>query len=71
MTEYTGKWEKVENELAEIAHELTAMGDMVAILLTDYEDMEPETPKGIKIILLEIRKRIDGVRKVLDGQKGN
>jgi len=71
MAEYTGKWEKVENELAEIAHELTAMGDMVAILLTDYEDMEPETPKGIKIILLEIRKRIEGVRKVLDGQKGN
>jgi DNA-directed RNA polymerase subunit F len=71
MTKYTGKWEEVENELAEIAHELTAMGDMVAILLSDYEDMEPETPKGIKIILLEIRKRIEGVRKVLGGQKGN
>jgi len=71
MTKYTGKWEEVENELAEISHELTAMGDMVAILLSDYEDMEPETPKGIKIILLEIRKRIEGVRKVLGGQKGN
>ena len=71
MTKYLGKWEEVENELAEIAHELTAMGDMVAILLSDYEDMEPETPKGIKVILLEIRKRIERVRKALDGQKGN
>ena len=71
MTEYTSKWDEVENELAEIADELTAMGDMVAILLTDYEGMEPETPRGIKILLLEIRKRIEGVRKAFDGKKGN
>jgi hypothetical protein len=45
---------------------LTAMGDMVAILLLDYEDMEPETPRGIKILLMEIRKRIERVRKTLN-----
>ena len=61
------KREQVKNELAEIADTLTAMGDMVAILLTDYEDMESETPRGIKILLLEIRKRIEGVRKTLEG----
>jgi hypothetical protein len=60
------KYEQVENELAEIADELTAMGDMVAVLLSDYEDMEPETPRGIKLLLLEIRKRIEGVRKALN-----
>ena len=69
MTEHTNKWDDVENELADIAAELTAMGDMVAILLTDFEDMEPETPRGIKILILEIRKRIEGVCKVLNGKK--
>lgn len=58
--------EQIENELAEIADELTAMGDMVAVLLLDYEDMEPETPRGIKSLLLEIRKRIEGVREALN-----
>ena len=66
MTEYTSKCKQVENELAEIADELTAMGDMVAILLLDCEDMEPETPRGIKSLLLEIRKRIEGVQKSLN-----
>jgi Mg2+ and Co2+ transporter CorA len=28
--------DQIQNELAEIADTLTAMGDMVAILLTDY-----------------------------------
>jgi hypothetical protein len=62
----TSRCEQVENELAEIADELTAMGDMVAILLLDYEEMEPETPRGIKLLLLEIRKRIEKVRKALN-----
>jgi hypothetical protein len=59
--------ELVENELLEIAAELTAMGDMISALLLDAEDMEPETPGGIKILLVEIRKRIDRVRKALEG----
>jgi len=66
MTENTSKYEKVENQLAEIADELTAMGDMVGILLLNYEEMEPETPRGIKSLLLEIRKRIEGIRKILN-----
>jgi len=61
------KYEQVENDLLEIAAELTAMGDMVSVLLSNYEDMEPGTPRGIKILLVEIRKRIDGVRKALNG----
>ena len=54
--------EQIENELSEIATELIAMGDMVKVLLSDYEDMEPGTPNGIKILFMEIRKRLDGVR---------
>jgi len=51
MTEYIGKWEEVENELVEIAAELTALGDMIPALFLNIEDMEPGTPKGIKILL--------------------
>ena len=65
MAKQTEAREQVENELVEIALALTAMGDMVAILLTDYEDMEPETPRGIKILLLEIRKRIENLREYI------
>jgi DNA-directed RNA polymerase subunit F len=72
MTEHTSKVEQAENELIEIADELTAMGDMAAALFSDYEDMEPETPRGIKILLVQIRKRIDGVRNLLEGRfRGN
>jgi hypothetical protein len=67
MTEYTGKCEQVENELAEIAAELTALGDMIPGLFLNYEDMEPGTPKGVKILLTDIRKRIEDVRKYVGG----
>jgi hypothetical protein len=63
--------EPLENELLEIAAELTAMGDMVSTLLSDYEDMESGTPGGIKILFTEIRKRIDRVRQALTGSFGN
>jgi hypothetical protein len=59
--------EQVENELADIAAEITALGDMIPALLLNTEDMEQETPGGIKILLVEIRKRIEGLRKHLDG----
>jgi predicted nucleic acid-binding Zn-ribbon protein len=62
--------EPVENELFEIAAELTAMGDMVSVLLSDYEDMETETPGGIKLLLTDIRKRIDRARLALNGSSG-
>ena len=67
MTEYTGKCEQVENELTEIAAELTALGDMIPGLFLNYEDMEPGTPKGVKILLTDIRKRIEDVRKYVGG----
>jgi len=63
MTEYTGKCEQVENELSEIAAELTALGDMIPELFLNYEDMEPGTPKGVKILITDTRKRIEDVRK--------
>ena len=67
MTEYTGKWDEVENELAEIAAELTALGDMVPGLFLNIEDMEPGTPKGIKILITATRKRIEDLRKNMGG----
>ena len=67
MTEYTSKAEKVENELFEIAAEITALGDMVPCLFLDIEEMEPETPSGIKILLTDIRKRVDDLRKYING----
>ena len=67
MTEYTDKCEQVENELAEIAAELTALGDMIPGLFLNYEDVEPGTPKGVKILITDIRKRIEDVRKYVGG----
>ena len=67
MTEYTGKSEMVENELFEIAAELTALGDMIPDLFLNIEEMEPETPGGIKILLTDIRKRVDDLRKYIGG----
>jgi len=67
MSDHTSKTEKVENELAEIAAELTAVGDMIPGLFLNIEDMEPETPRGIKILLADIRKRVDDLRKYIGG----
>ena len=67
MTEYISKSERVENELFEIAAELTALGDMTPDLFLNIEEMEPETPKGIKILLADIRKRVDDLRKYIGG----
>jgi hypothetical protein len=58
--------EQLENELADIATEIIALGDMIPALLLNTEDMEPGTPRGIKVLLAEIRKRIEGLRKHLD-----
>jgi hypothetical protein len=58
--------EQVENELAEIAAEITALGDMIPGLFLNTEDMEPGTPRGIKILLAEIRGRINSLRKYVD-----
>jgi hypothetical protein len=67
MSEYRSPHvEQVENELAEIAAEIMALGDMIPGLLLNSEDMEPETPGGIKILLAEIRGRINSLRKYID-----
>ena len=67
MIDYTIKSEKVENELFEIAAELTALGDMIPGLFLNIEEMEPETPMGIKLLLADIRKRADDLRKYIGG----
>jgi DNA-directed RNA polymerase subunit F len=67
MAESTGKWDEVENELFEIAAELTALGDMIPGLFLNIEEMEPETPKGIKILIADTRKRIEDLRKYIGG----
>ena len=67
MTEYTSKWDEVENELAEIAAGLTALGDMIPGLFLNIEDMEPGTPKGLKILITDTRKRIEDLRKYIGG----
>jgi hypothetical protein len=67
MTEYTSKCDHVENELAEIAAELTAVGDMLPGLFLNYEDMEPGTPKGVKVLITGIRKRVEDVRRYING----
>ena len=69
MAEYRDKYDRVENELMEIAAALTAMGDMIQGLFLN-EEMEPGTSKGIKILIMGIRKRIDDLRKYVGG-KGN
>jgi len=53
--------DQMQNELAEIADELTALADMVPALF-NYEDMEKATPKGLKIIIMGIRKRVESLR---------
>jgi hypothetical protein len=59
------KWDEVENELADIAAELTALGDMIPCLFLNHEDMEPGTPSGIKILNTDIRRRIEDLRKYI------
>ena len=68
MLENNSKSDRVQNELMEIAAEVTAMGDMVQGLFLN-EEMEPETPKGVKILITDIRKRIDGLRKYVGGKE--
>ena len=53
--------DELQNELAEIAAELTALADMIPALFS-YEDMEKATPKGLKIIITNIRKRVEALR---------
>ncbi len=64
----TSKWDKVENELFEIAAELIALGDMIPCLFLNIEEIEPETPKGIKLLLTDIRRRTDDLRKYISGK---
>jgi DNA-directed RNA polymerase subunit F len=68
MSEYVNKSDRVENELFEIAGELTALGDMIPNLFLNIEEMEPETPIGIKTLLMDVRKRIDDLRKYVCGK---
>jgi hypothetical protein len=49
------KTEQAEYELIEIAAELTALGDMIPLLILNYEDLEKQTPQGTKILLHELR----------------
>jgi hypothetical protein len=58
--------ERVENELMDIAAELTALGDMIPAIIQNYEDMEAHTPQGIKLLLEGMRKRIEDVRRYID-----
>jgi len=67
MAECTGKWEEVENELAEIATELIALGDMIPGLFLNIEELEAETPRGIKLLLTEIRRRVESLRNYIGG----
>jgi hypothetical protein len=62
-----GEIEQAENELTDIAEELTELGDMIPDFFLNTEDMEPETPGGIKILITRIRKRIDEVRSQIHG----
>jgi DNA-directed RNA polymerase subunit F len=68
MSEYVSKSDRVENELFEIAGELTALGDMIPNLFLNIEEMEPETPIGIKTLLMDVRKRVDDLRKYVGGK---
>jgi hypothetical protein len=68
MIECKIKSDKVENELFEIAIELTALGDIIPRLFINVDDMEPETPGGIKLLLVDIRKRVDDLRKYINGK---
>jgi hypothetical protein len=68
MLENNSKNERVQYELMEIAAELTAMGDMIQGLFLN-EEMEKETPKGVKILITGMRKRIDALRKYVGGKE--
>ena len=68
MAESIEKWEWVQYELMEISAELTAMGDMIQALFLN-EEMETNTPKGVKILMMGIGKRIDELRKYVGGNK--
>jgi DNA-directed RNA polymerase subunit F len=68
MIDNTSKSDKIQNELADIAIEIIALGDMIPRLFLNVDDMEPETPGGIKIILTDIRKRVDDLRKYVSGK---
>jgi len=63
MTEHTDECERVENELAEIASGLTALGDMIPGLFLNIEEMEDGTPRGVKILIADMRKRVEDLRK--------
>ena len=67
MTEQKEKWERVQYELMEISAELTAMGDMIQGLFLN-EEMETVTPKGVKIIMMGNGKRLDDLRKYVEGK---
>jgi hypothetical protein len=58
--------EQAENELADIAIELTALSDMIPALFSNYEDMEARTPQGIKLLIEGIRKRVVSTQKLVD-----
>jgi len=62
MKENNSSREQVENELAEIAAELTALSDMIPGLFL-IEDMEPATPRGVKTLITDICQRIEYLRK--------
>jgi hypothetical protein len=63
MAKYSHEFEQVENELTNISMELTAIGDMIPVLLQNYEDIEPHTPLGIKLLIEGIRKQVVGIQK--------
>ena len=69
MTMIENNNERVEYELMEIANIVTAMGDMIKRLFIDFDELETDTPKGVKILLIDIRKRIDDLRKYISGKK--
>ena len=55
--------DELQNELSEIASELTALADMIPGLFLNYEDMEDATPNGVKILIMGIRNRVETLRK--------
>jgi len=62
------KYEHVEYELMEISDILTAMGDMIQGLFINFDELETNTPKGIKTLIMDIRKRTDDLRKYISGK---
>jgi hypothetical protein len=39
---------------------------MIPDLFLNIEDMEPRTPQGIKILITNVRKRVEDLRKYVD-----